>query len=51
MPSTESTDRNLKATKADDAQVPIWLWNEAIREDLKEDPTVRGYSEPDVERA
>jgi hypothetical protein len=43
--------RDLKATKADDAAVPVWLWNDAIREGLVEDPTVRGHTEGDIDVA
>jgi hypothetical protein len=43
--------RDLKATKADDAEVPVWLWNDAIREGLAQDPQERGYEEGDIERA
>jgi hypothetical protein len=29
---------DLKAVKADDAEAPIWLWNDAIRDGLEVDP-------------
>ncbi len=38
-PTSKGKDRNdLKATKSDDAAVPVWLWNDAVREDLENDP-------------
>ena len=43
--------RDLKATKADDAAVPVWLWNDAIREGLGEDPMMRGHTEGGIDRA
>jgi hypothetical protein len=44
-------DRDLKATKADDAAVPVWLWNDAIRDGLAEDPKERGHSDTDIDAA
>jgi hypothetical protein len=44
-------DRDLKATKADDAAVPVWLWNDAIRAELEEDPTLRRHSEGTIDSA
>jgi hypothetical protein len=44
-------DRDLKATKADDAAVPIWLWNDAIRSGLGSDPGTRGHDEKAVDWA
>jgi hypothetical protein len=44
-------DRDLKATKADDAAVPVWLWNNAVRAGLAEDPTARGHSEGVIDHA
>jgi hypothetical protein len=37
-------ERDLKAVKADDAEVPVWLWNDAIKLGLEADPTTRGHS-------
>jgi hypothetical protein len=47
----EKEDRNLKAVKSDDAPVPIWLWNDAIKLGLEADPTTRGYSEAETDAA
>jgi hypothetical protein len=43
-----SGDRNLKATKAYDAQVPVWLWNGAVQEDLEEDPSIPSHSKATI---
>jgi hypothetical protein len=45
------TDRDLKAAKADDAEAPIWLWNDAIRDGLMEDPVDRGHTVEAVDAA
>jgi hypothetical protein len=47
----DDRDRDLKATKADDAAVPIWLWNDAIRSGLGSDPGTRGHDEKAVDWA
>jgi hypothetical protein len=44
-------DRDLKAVKADDAEAPVWLWNDAIRDGLQEDPINRGYTLETVDEA
>jgi hypothetical protein len=44
-------DRDLKAVKADDAQVPIWLWNDAIVAGLSEPPSCRGHTPDQVDEA
>jgi hypothetical protein len=44
-------ERDLKATKDDDAAVPIWLWNDAISKGLKEPPSARGYSSQNTNKA
>jgi hypothetical protein len=43
--------RDLKAVKADDAEVPVWLWNDAIRQGLAADPITRGYEVEEVDAA
>jgi hypothetical protein len=43
--------RDLKATKSDDAAVPVWLWNDAIRAGLEHDPQERGYMDGDIDHA
>jgi hypothetical protein len=51
-PTSEEKNRNdLKATKSDDAAVPVWLWNDAVREDLENDPIERGHSLGDIDNA
>jgi hypothetical protein len=37
-------ERDLKAVKADDAVVPVWLWNDAVSKGMKEAPSLRGHS-------
>jgi hypothetical protein len=40
-------ERDLKAVKADDAAVPVWLWNDVIKlglAKLANDPALRGHS-------
>jgi hypothetical protein len=44
-------DRDLKAVKADDAEAPVWLWNDAIRDGLQEDPINRGHTLETVDEA
>jgi hypothetical protein len=44
MDKDQNNDRDLKAVKADDAEIPVWLWNDAIRQGLKVDPATRGHS-------
>jgi hypothetical protein len=51
VPEQRQDGRNLKATKADDAAVPVWLWNEAVLEDLSEAPSARGHSTERVDQA
>jgi hypothetical protein len=51
METGAKVDRDLKATKADDAAVPVWLWNDAVRAGLAQDPTARGHKEADIDRA
>jgi hypothetical protein len=43
--------RDFKATKADGAAAPIWLWNDALRKELEEDPSKRGFDEPQIDAA
>jgi hypothetical protein len=47
----DRTARDLKATKSDDAAVPVWLWNDAVREGLEQDPQDRGHMDGDVDHA
>jgi hypothetical protein len=44
-------DRDLKAVKADDAAVPVWLWNDAIIHGMTEPPNLRGHSEKRIDEA
>jgi hypothetical protein len=51
-PTKDQNDtRDLKAVKADDAAIPVWLWNDAIRQGLTVDPTTRGHSVEAVDGA
>jgi hypothetical protein len=44
-------NRNLIATKADNSAIPVWLWNDAIREGLSSDPATRGHMEGQINAA
>jgi hypothetical protein len=49
--SERGGERDLKAVKADDAAVPIWLWNDAIVAGLSRPPACRGHTQEQVDRA
>jgi hypothetical protein len=44
-------ERDLKAVKADDAAVPIWLWNDTIVAGLDSPPACQGNMSDKVDRA
>ncbi len=47
----QDDERNLKGVKADDAAVPIWLWNDAIVAGLSRPPSCQGHTPDQVDRA
>jgi hypothetical protein len=51
MKDQKEERRDLKATKADDAEVPVWLWNEAVLEDLADPPALRGHNGGTIDAA
>lgn len=51
-PGQKRKERDLKAVKSDDAEVPVWLWwNDVIRQGLMVDPISHGHSVEVIDQA
>jgi hypothetical protein len=50
-PGKKQEERDLKAIKLDDSEVPVWLWNDTIRQGLMANPISHGHLVEAVDQA